>query len=94
MRDLVADAETFPQVLAQMGLPATAPPAGPPKPETQSCVTSADVEQFVHGDLLEQAVAETQAQPSDRRRTRADDELRAFVQRIVEPHLVADTDPR
>ena len=94
MRDLVADAETFPRVLAQMGLLATAPPAGPPKPETQSCVTSADVEQFVHGDLLEQAVAETQAQPSDRRRTRADDELRAFVQRIVEPHLVADTDPR
>jgi len=94
MRDLVADAETFPQVLAQMGLPAAVPPAAPPKPETQSRVTSADVEQFVRGDLLEQAVAETQNQPAERRPARAPDELRAFVQRVVEPHLVARADPR
>jgi type VI secretion system protein ImpC len=94
MRDRVADAGTFPQVLAEMGLRPAAPPGRSSKPETQPGVTSADVEQFVHGDLLEQAVAETQGQPAERRPGRSPDDLQAFVQRIVKPHLVARADPR
>ena len=94
MRDRVKDAETFPQVLAEMGLLPAAPPAGPSKPETQPRVTLADLEQLARGDLLEQAVAETQGQPAERRPTRAADELHAFVRRIVEPHLLARADPR
>jgi type VI secretion system protein ImpC len=57
-------------------------------------VTSADVEQLISGDLLEQAVAETEGQTAERQPTPARDELRAFVRRIVEPHVVAEADPR
>jgi type VI secretion system protein ImpC len=94
MRDLVGDAETFRQVLATMGLHPTAPLAGPSKSEKRPHGTSADAEQFVHSDLLEQAVAETQGQSAKQRPARAPDDLRAFVQRIVAPHLVAKADPR
>jgi type VI secretion system protein ImpC len=93
MRDWVGNPDTFPQVLAEMGLP-LAPPAGPSKTETRSRVTSADAEHLAHGDLLEQAVAETQAERAERRPARTPDDLRAFVQRIVEPYLVARADPR
>jgi type VI secretion system protein ImpC len=94
MRDRVADAGTFPQVLAEMGLRPAAPPARPLRPETQPGGTSADVERLIHGDLLEQAVAETQGQPAEREPVRAPDDLHALVQRIVEPQLVARADPR
>jgi type VI secretion system protein ImpC len=92
MRRRLADPATFAQVLAEMGL-AVPPRGSPAKPVESQGVASADVEQLISGDLLEQAVAETEGQTAEREPAPARDELRAFV-RIVEPHLVAEADPR
>lgn len=95
MRDRLADPATFAQVLAEIGLTSATPPAeGPATPTVPSGGTPASVDRLVSGNLLEQAVVETQGQTAGRMPSRAPDELRAFVQRIVVPNLVAKADPR
>ena len=95
MRDRVSNPQTFAQVLADLGLgSAAARPAERAKPGAPPRVTSADVEQLASGDLLAQAIEESQGPVATPRPSRTPDELRAFVERVVEPHLVAKADPR
>ncbi len=95
MRDRVSNPETFAQVLTELGLSSAAPPAAEPaKAGAPPGVTSADAERLASGDLLAQAIEETQGPAAAPRPSRAPDELRAFVAHVVEPHLVAKADPR
>ena len=96
MRQRLADPETFAEMLREMRLgPAHAAeaakpltPPGPPRP------VHADIGRLTSGSVLEQALAATEGQPEGSRPSRAPDELRTFVERVVEPHLVAAADPR
>jgi len=97
-RERLTDPETFAEMLREMRLgPARATeaakpstPPGPPHPADIGHLAS----KLERGNLLEQVLAETEGEPEAPRPSRAPDELRAFVERVVEPHLVASADPR
>ncbi|MGO9270987.1 MAG: type VI secretion system contractile sheath domain-containing protein [Terriglobia bacterium] len=98
MRERLADPETFAEMLREMrpgpSIDHAAEAAKPPTPPGPPRPVSVDIERLTSGSVLEQVLAETEGEPEGRRPSRAPDELRAFVERVVEPHLVAKADPR
>jgi type VI secretion system protein ImpC len=95
MRDRLSNRETFAQVLTELGLGSAAPRGSEPATQgAQPPITSADVERLASGDLLAQAIEETHDPGAARKPSRAPDELRAFVERVVQPHLITKADPR
>jgi type VI secretion system protein ImpC len=90
MRQRLADPETFAELRREMRPgPATSRAAEAAKPSSQQSPASADLGRLVCGSVLEQTPAETEGRPEGSRPSRASDELRAFVERVVQPHSVA-----
>ncbi|HMD97124.1 MAG TPA: type VI secretion system contractile sheath large subunit [Terriglobia bacterium] len=94
MRQRLDDPETLAEMLREMRLgPAASRATEAAKPPTPR-PASADIKHLASGSVLEQVLAETEGLPEGAGPSRVPDELRAFVQRAVEPHLVERADPR
>jgi type VI secretion system protein ImpC len=83
-------AEAAAVVKGWAGMPAGAPPAMPPQPERSAAPP--DLAALTEGSLLENVleVTESRLPPAGRR----PDELQAFIEQAVAPHLVPRQDPQ
>lgn len=93
IRTRLQDPASFAAVAEELGLASKPTPAKPHTGETPPAVASA-VQRVAAGSLLDQTIEQTETLTPDSRPTRAPDELRDFVRRVTEPHLVATADPR
>jgi type VI secretion system protein ImpC len=93
IRQGLEDPATFAAAAEELGIGSRrepsegAAPAAPP-------ATRPGPERIASGGLLDRMVEQTEARSSEKRPSRAPDELEEFVRRVTEPHLVAARDPR
>jgi type VI secretion system protein ImpC len=96
VRIRLQDPATFAAAAAELGLQGRAEqpekPMPPPPPPPATAPHHPDGP--ASGSLLDQMVEQTEARSSEKRPSRAPDELQQFVRRVTEPHLVAAKDPR
>lgn len=88
LRGRLGDSRTFAEAAAELGAgkaaaPEPAPAAAPPQPEPAS-----------GSSLLDAVLGQTEGRPLAAPARRPPDELREYVRRLVEPHLVPGADPR
>jgi len=94
IRARLQDPASFAAAVEELGLGSSPPaPAKPHASEPPPSVASA-VPRVAAGNLLDQMIEQTETQDSGGRPRRAPDELRDFVRRVTEPHLIAAADPR
>jgi len=92
-REKLSDPETFAHTAAEIGIRATRPAAAAPplKPPRDS---SADVQQAISGNLLDQMLEETEKKADQARPSRIPDPWISLVRSIIAPHVVPKADPR
>ncbi|MDR3677187.1 MAG: type VI secretion system contractile sheath large subunit [Acidobacteriota bacterium] len=92
IREKLGDSETFAETASALGIKGT-PPAPTAPVETQRS-PSADVQQAVSGNLLDQMLEETEQKADQPRASRIPDPWTSLLRRIVAPHVVPKADPR
>jgi type VI secretion system protein ImpC len=93
-REKLSDPETFAETAGELGIRGTQPAAAAPAPVEPRRDTSADVQQAVSGNLLDQMVEETEQKLEQPRPSRIPDPWTSLVRRIIAPHIVPKADPR
>lgn len=88
LRGRLADSRTFGEAAAELG-------AGKPAaPEPAPATAPPQFELAPGGSLLDAVLGQTEGRPLAAPARRPPDELREYVRRLVEPHLVPGADPR
>ncbi len=95
-RKKLSDDKTFSQTADELGLrgkkaEAAPPPQAPVEPRRDA---SADVQQVVSGNFLDELVEETEKRTVEPRPSRGADPLTTLVRSIIAPHVVPKADPR
>jgi type VI secretion system protein ImpC len=94
IRVRVQDPATFAAVAAELGLQGRSERAEKAVPPPPPVATGGSSDGPASGSLLDAMVEQTETRSSEKRPSRAPDELEEFVRRVTEPHLVAAADPR
>ena len=93
-REKLSDPETFAETAGELGIKGTSPRAAAPAPVETPRDSSADVQQAISGNLLDQMLEETERKTDQPRPSRIPDPWTSFVRGIIAPHVVPKADPR
>jgi type VI secretion system protein ImpC len=93
-REKLSDPETFAQTAGELGIRGTQPGAAAPAPVEPQRDSSADAQQAVSGNLLDQMLEATEQKADQPRPSRIPDPWTSLVRRIIAPHIVPKADPR
>ena len=93
-REKLSDPETFAETAGELGIRGTSPRAAAPAPVEPPRDSSADVQQAISGNLLDQMLEETEKKADQPRPSRIPDPWTSFVRGIIAPHVVPKADPR
>ena len=93
-REKLSDSETFAETAGLLGIRGTPPAAAAPAPVERQRDSTADVQQAVSGNLLDQMLEETEQSADQPRPSRIPDPWTSLVRRIIAPHVVPKADPR
>jgi len=93
-REKLSDSDTFAQTADEIGMRGAPAAAAAPAPVEPPRDASADVEQAVSGNLLDQMLEETEKKAEQPRPSRVPDPFTSLIRSIVAPHVVPKTDPR
>jgi type VI secretion system protein ImpC len=93
-REKLSDSETFFSTAGELGIRGTPPANAAPAPVETRRDASADVQQAISGNLLDQMLEETEKKADEPRASRIPDPWTSFVRQIIAPHIVPKADPR
>ncbi len=93
-REKLSDPETFAETARELGIRGTPPRVATPAPVVPPRDSSADIQQAVSGNLLDQMLEETEKKADHPHPSRVPDPWTALVRRIIAPHIIPKADPR
>ncbi|MGD1103706.1 MAG: type VI secretion system contractile sheath large subunit [Terriglobia bacterium] len=93
-REKLSDPETFAEMAGELGMRGTPPEAAAPAPVEPPRDVSADVQQAVSGNLLDQMLEETEQKVDRPHPPRIPDPWTSLLRGIIAPHVVPKADPR